>query len=144
MLITKVPKSNLVSNFKIYTKSELADLIKVSIEMIEDFIDDGLVCINLQKEDIWGKEVKRYAARVRERNNEQKIPGQIYCPKCKKRQLMSENKVCIQEISGQVNKLGNSKLKLQGHCAECGTVCTTIDWYENLVDIGDIFSVEFL
>lgn len=144
MLITKVPRSNLVSNFKIYTKSELADLIKVSIETVEAFIDDGLVCINSKKEDIWGKEVKRYATRVRERNNKNKIPGQIYCPKCQKHQFMSENRVYIQEIPRQVNKLGNSKLKLQGYCVECGTVCTKIDWYENLKNIGDIFSVDFL
>lgn len=140
MGITKVKNSNLVSNFKIYNIAELAETLKVSTFTILLYIRDGLICVDDNRQHIWGKELKRYAECVRRRRVKAEH-NQMNCVKCKKPTEVWGNAITIKEYPEEVNKNNLYKVVIQGICSDCGTVCTKITWSNHLHELYEKFTV---
>lgn len=140
MGIIKVPNSNLVINNQLYTRQELADTLKCTRQRIAVYIRDGLECCDEWCQIIWGKDLKLYAKKVRQRKVKAEA-DEFPCKHCKKPVKIANRKITVKEYPEQVNKSGFYKILVQGKCDICGCFCVKFDWSKNLDDLKGHFQV---
>ena len=140
MRIRKVPRSNLVINNKIYTRQELADTLGCPRSRIAAYIRDGLECCDEWCKDIWGKDLKRYAEKVRLRNTKAQS-DELYCKHCGIPVKILNKEIMITEYKDQVSKSGTYKLLIKGKCETCGSVCVKFDWSNNIGKLKEHFRI---
>lgn len=144
MGIRKVPNSNLVINNHIYTRQELADILKCTRQRIAAYIRDGLECCDEGCQEIWGKDLKLYAEKVRQRKVKAEA-DEFHCKHCKKPVKIANRKITVKEYPEQVNKSGFYKILVQGKCENCGCICVKFSWSNHLAELQNTFQiVEFL
>lgn len=140
MPIRRVPNSNLVINNHIYTRLELADTLKCPLQRIVAYIRDGLECCDEECQEIWGKDLKRYAEKIR-RQKQKVETDEIHCKHCKKTVKIANRKITVKEYPEQVNKSGVYKILISGKCEICGCICIKFSWSNHFVELQDTFQI---
>jgi hypothetical protein len=130
--------SRLVKHNLSYSTQEVADLLKTTLNTVNNWYKRGLKKIDNRKPHlVFGEDLIMFLNGKNNKRKQKCAPNELYCCKCKLARKAWENTVDLRHI-------GSKRLVITGLCEVCGNKVNKLAAIENIEELKKTFNIQVI